>query len=149
MATIPKLSTEWSISFQFRLTEKSLYKWTNIIHFTNYTRTVYVTGGKIPAVFILNDSKLRVYNAVNGNPTYINSANSPLIKLNEKHHVEIHQRYASGGGYRYFIKINGTEIDSVINKDARQFYSVDVYASDPWYSATDGFISDFQFTNFL
>ena len=47
-------------------------------------------------------------------------------------HIEIHQKYTSGGKYRYFIKINGEEVFSIINTNAQQFYDIKIYASNPW-----------------
>lgn len=144
------MSTEWSISFQYRQTSL-VNDWTNVIRFvaSNTSSGSQITKGKrIPAVFInVNSDTLHFTNAVNGNVNYI--VNNPKTKLNEKHHVEIHQRYVSRGDYCYFIKINNTEIHSVIKKDAQQFYNVNVFASGPWYKNAAGFISNFEFTNFL
>ena len=151
LARIPRFSAEWSISFQFRQT--SQYSgWINLIHFAvsgtvdSITDPV-VTGERIPAVFINSGGTLHVSNEVNGYPNYYSTAGYQ-INLNESYLIEINQRYVSRGDYRYFYKINGKEIHSVINSDAKQFYNVNVYASDPWYEA-NGFISNFQFTNFL
>ena len=74
---------------------------------------------------------------------------SKVPKINELTHFEIHQRYVNGGKYRYFIKMNDQEIYSTINGDARQFYNVKVYASNPWYIACPGYIKNFAVTNFL
>ena len=152
LATIPRMSTEWSISFQFRQTSLSPV-WTNIIRFASANTTYgspITIGKRIPAVFInINSRKLHFTHAVNGMANYIVNGEATDNKLNDNHHIEIHQRYVSRGDYRYFIKINGTEIHSTINSDARQFYNVNVYASDPWYENVNGFISNFDFTNFL
>lgn len=151
MATIPRLSTEWSISFQYRQT--SQYNgWVNLIHFAvsdsvDSIDDPIVSGDRVPAVFIENGATLHITNEVNGNPNYYPRSGTQ-INLNEKYFIEIHQRYVSRGNYRYFIKINGVKTHSVINSAAKQYYNVHVYASDPWYTA-NGFISNFQFTNFL
>lgn len=146
------MSTEWSISFQYRQTSLILY-WTNIIRFglnnTTYSSPITI-GKRIPAVFTnVNSSMLHFTHAVNRNANFIVNAVPTEDKLNEMHDIEIHQRYVSQGDYRYFIKINGTEIHSVINSDAIQFYNVNVYASDNIYANAAGFISNFKFTNFL
>ena len=151
MATIPRMSTEWSISFQFRQTSLSPH-WTNIIRFIvsgmiEDQRAPFEIGERIPAVFTNPNSKALYFtSSVNGNADYVIES---TINLNENYYIEIHQRYVSRGDYRYFIKVNGTEIHSVINSNAQQFYNVNVYASDPWYVKANGFISNFQFTNFL
>ena len=144
------MSTEWSISFQSRQTSL-VNDWTNVIRFvtSNTSSGSQITKGKrIPAVFInVNSDTLHFTNAVNGNVNYI--VDDSKTKLNAKHHVEIHQRYVSRGDYRYFIKINNTEIHSVIKKDAQQFYNFNVFASGPWYKNAAACISNFEFTNFL
>ena len=149
LTIIPRLSTEWSVSFEFR--QRSVSEgYTNIIRFTTSdTKSIPTIGNRIPAVFLNPGSAmLHFTSAVNGNANYIVEPSTPL-ELNEKYHIEIHQRYVSRGGYRYFIKVDGIEVHSVINTDARQFYNVKVFASDPWYNEANGFISNFQLTNFL
>ena len=147
------MSTEWSISFQFSQAAISQV-WTNIIRFglsnTPYSLPITI-GERIPAVFIkYKSTEFYVTHAVNGNANYIVTHTSPAeLKLNENQHIEIHQRYISRGDYRYFVKINGTEIHSVINSDAQQFYNVKVYASGPYQNNLNGTISNFEFTNFL
>ena len=63
--------------------------------------------------------------------------------------VEIHQRYKSGGVYKYSIILNGEEIHSTDNTQARQFYDVMVYSGNPEDHACVGTVSDFKITNFL
>ena len=71
--------------------------------------------------FTLRMTTLATSSCINDNPNhYIN---------NYITNIEIHQRYVNGGEYRYFIKINGEEIASIINTKAQQFYDVKVYAS--------------------
>ena len=107
-------------------------------------------GERIPGVSIKqNSSMVYISHAVNGKANYRVDVEQTENKLNAHHHIEINQRYVSRGDYRYFIKINGTKIHSVINSDARQFFNVNIYASDDDKASAPGFISNFQFTNFL
>ena len=151
LTIVPRLSTEWSVSFEFRHTSLTPV-WTNIIQFTtsddsNSRINGTEFGDRTPAVFVKPGSTIFYFaSAVNGKNDYNVER---LFKPNEKSHIEIHQRYVSRGDYRYFIKVDGIEVHSVINTDARQFYNVKVYASNPWYDEANGFISNFQLTNFL
>ena len=147
MATIPRLSAEWSISFQFRQIGLVL-GWTNLIRF-GASHEPFTSLSRIPAVFVRpNSTLLHFSTSINGN-RYNVDAEGTENKLNENHHAEIHQRYISKGDYRFFIEINGIEIHSVINSEAQQFYDVHVYASDYYEENAAGYISNFLFTNFL
>ena len=141
------MSTEWSVSFHWRTTsfQTSI---TSIVHFTidsDYGQY----GDRAPAVYVVRhneDNQFHIVNAVNGDINL--NFNTLPLQPNHKYHVEIQQRYISQGDYHYFVKIDGVEIYSKVNRDARQFYNVKVYASDPWNEA-DGYISNFKLTNFL
>ena len=91
---------------------------------------------------------LHISTSINGSSYNVNTKGIE-DEVNKNHYVEIHQRYVSRGDYRYFIKINGIEINSVINCGAQQFYKVDVHASDNFHENAAGYISNFLFTNFL
>jgi len=149
LTVIPRLSPEWSVSFTLRLislTYSSSY--CNIIHLTKGGEWRQ-HGDKTPAVY-LNPSKdkFQFVSSINNSPNHaINLANG--LALNVSTRIEIHQRYTSGGKYRYFIKINGEEVSTVINTYAQQFYNVKVYASNPWETTCSGYIKNFEVTNFL
>ena len=142
LATIPWMSTEWSISFECRMTGLKSF-WTSIIHFTIGGDNDQI-GDRIPAVFWSPLQLLLFASAVNDTTDNYEIA----IQLNRVYKIEVHQRYISNGNYRYFIEIDGEEVHSV-NTKARQFYNVLVYTSNPWYDASPGDISNFKFTNFL
>ena len=151
LTVIPRLSTEWIVSFTIRMTTLSLSEtWCSAIHLTQNENSKTI-GDRTPSVFLSGKpsiSKISFRSAVNRNiDHYYDSFAIP--KINELTHFEIHQRYVSGGKYRYFIKMNDQEIFSIINNEARQFYNVKVYASDPWYIACPGYIKNFSVTNFL
>ena len=154
MATIPRLSTEWSVEFTIRLTTSSSSSWAidycSVIRLTqggDYSNV----GDRTPAIF-LEGKPIIVYSlltsATNGLMNHFYRTGSAPV-VDEPTHIEIHQRYISGGKYRYFIKWNGEEVYSVVNEKAQQFYNVKVYASDPWHDACPVFIKNFSITNFL
>ena len=151
LTIIPRLSTEWIVSFTIRMTTLSTSdEFCNLIHLTqNGDNDNY--GDRNPTVFLQGTPsvlKTNFVSSVDGNKNHY-YLSSQIPKINEMTHFEIHQRYVSGGKYRYFIKMNGQEIYSTINDDARQFYNVKVYAGNPWYVACPGFIKNLSVTNFL
>uniref|UniRef100_A0A7M5V841 Uncharacterized protein n=1 Tax=Clytia hemisphaerica TaxID=252671 RepID=A0A7M5V841_9CNID len=139
--TIPRISTEWSLSLTIRIEKSRLGYWKSIIHFStgeNYSR--------LPAIFLSpSTDTLHICYDINGN---VNHCHDPPIKIGKSHHVTVHQRYISNGYYKYFIIFDGLEVHSVIKKQAQQFYNVQVFTGDPWYAADD-YISNVEFTNYL
>ena len=150
LTVIPWMSTEWTVSFTIRLTSLASSDTScNIIKLTNENSHQY--GVRIPAVFLRGNptrEKISFSSAINGNHNY-NTLSTKGLAVNAPIHIEIHQRYVSGGKYRYFIKINGEEIHSIINTDARQFYNVKVYASNELATGCIGYIKNLYITNFL
>ena len=141
LAIIPWMSTEWIITFTLRLTNRiPVGENCNVIHFR-------IDNG-CPAIFIdkINGGSLISYtNIINGTRWHTRFV-SPQNDVET--HFELHQRYISNGNYRFFIKLNGEEIHSIISA-AQQHYNVEVYASHFWYDACQGSIKNFEFTNFL
>ena len=82
-----------------------------------------------------------MYNANNNNHK-IN------IQLQNEYDLELHQRYLSGGVYKYFIILDGEEIHSG-NINPKQRYGFNVYGSSPTHDACVGTVSEFKLTNFL
>ena len=93
---------------------------------------------------------IRINSAVNGDTSY--RQNIPLTATaNETMDVEIHQRYIRNGEYRYFIRIDGEEVHSVVNTQARQFYNVKVLAAPAFTGAytCPASIKDVKHTDFI
>ena len=137
LTTIPRMSTEWSISFEYRMTGVNS-TWSSIIDFVGQTILISVDMSPNSEYFYFVtplDDAFNDYYHYN-------------VQLNRVYKIEIHQRYISNGNYRSFIKIDGEQVYSAINSKARQYYNVKVHASrlEP---ASQGFISKLHFTNFL
>ena len=147
--TIPRLSTEWFISFDLTIFSTQDY-FINLIRFTiggNNNQH----GDRIPAVFQNPGSrKLHFTSSIGDRRNYV--FNSEELSFNVKHHIEIDQTYYGNSIYRFNVEINGQNVLSTINSKARQFYNVQIWASDPWYHilANDSpVISNLTFVNFL
>ena len=141
------MSTEWSISLDYRMTSVSSY-WRSIIHFTIGAARGRL-GDRTPALFMNPGAQGFQFTTTLNDNDFYEYNNFEYVQVNRVYKIEIHQRYISNGNYRYFIKIDGDEVHSAINSKARQFYNVKVYAGNPWDDASIGFISKLQFTNFL
>lgn len=148
MKVIPNLSPEWIVSFTLRITSLAPSTiFCNIIQLSKEGPELEF-GDRTPAVFLFpSRDQFYISSSINSNRDTGFSVTKG-IALNVPTHIEIHQRYISGGKYRYFVKINGEEVASIINTNALQFYNVRVYAS----KGTDpcpGYIKNLEVTNFL
>ena len=143
--TIPVLSPEWSLKMTYKVTG-TFSSWCSVLRVEqNADGNDY--GKRTPAIFWRNDLKVATFaSAVSGNKNFEKRVN---IYPGTVYHVEFHQRYKSAGVYHYWIVLNGVEIESVDNTQAKQFHNVKVWTSDPNYHACIGTISDFEITNFL
>ena len=154
LAVIPRLSTEWKISFTLRLTSLTASnEYCNVIHFTQ-SKDSQEVGDRIAAVWLMIGtgsvfSETQYFSGINGNIGVLPLISLPVFEINVPVDIEFHQRYLSGGKYRVSLMINGQEIASEINSQARQFYDVKLYASNPWYDPCSGYIKNLAFTNFL
>uniref|UniRef100_A0A7M5UU39 Uncharacterized protein n=1 Tax=Clytia hemisphaerica TaxID=252671 RepID=A0A7M5UU39_9CNID len=159
VAIIPRLSNEWIVSLNVRLhsplSEVNFQNmWVcNIVHFTQGGHSLrHQYGDRTPLIGIgKTTSKFHITNAVNNDPifNFNNDGVGNVLTINQTYHLEVHQRYVSNGDYRYFITIDGEELYSVLNTDARQFYDVKVFMSNDWQIVCPVYISNFEITNFL
>ena len=150
LTVIPLISTEWSLTFNLLIFEIST-GFGNIIHFTIGDNGNAI-GTRNPMIFAEpHKAALQFKSSANGQIQMpLNNPNPYPIDLKKKLHIEVHQRYLQGGKYRLYAVIDGKEIKSYENADARMFHNMKVYVGgDPWYPAAKANISDLEFTNFL
>ena len=148
MTTVPRLSTEWIVAFTFRLTTDVNAGTCNIIHLS-YRRRYE----RVPAFFLSGDptfDTLLIHSNYLDSSSKISTTTADhTVVPNQPTRIEIHQRYISGGRYRFFVIRDGEEIHSHVNEQVQQFYDVNVFASNDWFPACPGYISNFSLTNFL
>ena len=150
LAVIQRLSTEWivSLTVRFENLNPDGTGHCNIIQLTR-GNSLSQYGDRTPVILLTpNRDEFYIASAINGNMNLVHWTDKGLA-LNVSTRIEVHQRYTSGGNYRYFIKINGEEVFTIINTNAQQFYNVKVYASNPWDYTCSGYIKNFEVTNFL
>ena len=149
LKTLPRLSEEWSVQFKFKLTNGHTGLFFCCIFYMSSGFGANIYGGRVPAIYFNRNNRLLFIDSpVSGNWMY-RTVIPTMIEYNTEYSVEIHQRYKSGGVYKYSILLNGEEIHSTDNTQAQQFYDVMVYAGNPIDHACVGTISDFKITNFL
>ncbi|XP_065656240.1 uncharacterized protein LOC136081866 [Hydra vulgaris] len=145
VGTLNVLRKEYFVSFNVKpVTYSNICK--NVLHLT-LGGNIKTYGDRNPGVWFHNDGsgRARIYAAVNGNFKYYFDTTLPL-SLGEWSNIRIYQSMYDGK-YWFSVDINGVNIHKVENSDARDFKNMMVYASDPWYSAQDGSLSDLQIFN--
>ena len=108
LATISWMSTEWSVSFEYRITGV-VSSWGSIVHLTIGSNIVQM-GQRTTAVFTLPNSQKLIFNTTLHDETNYICRSVENLELNRVYKIEVHQRYISNGNYRYFIKIDGKEV---------------------------------------
>ncbi|XP_047131094.1 uncharacterized protein LOC100215669 isoform X1 [Hydra vulgaris] len=144
IGTLDVLQKEYFVSFD--IFPKTYTKgWKNVIHLTQ-NKDFGDYGDRIPGVWFNEDGsgKLSIRTAVRGDNNF-NVETDPL-PLNQWTNIKIGQvmRHYS---YWFFVYLDGFRIYIVENTDARDFKNVKVYASDPWYAAQNGLISNILIIN--
>ena len=131
------MSTEWSLKLKFKLTAHTQASWCNIIKIGIPDRATTVSPS-----FHIASGKLVTYDP--RDVTY-----EMDVQLNKEYAFEVHQRYKSGGVYKYSIVLDGVEIHSKDTNNVQQFYGFTVFGANLTHDACIGTISEFTFTNFL
>ena len=155
LAVVPRLSTEWILKYSMNVKSlQTTVEYCNFVQLSLANDFSGATYGSRVALLYLRAKGLEATFQIMIFASAINSATrykemSELPRVGEWEHYEFHQRYVSGGDYRFFVKRNGEEVYSVINTDAQQFYDVKVWASNPSASACQADIRNLELTNFL
>ncbi|XP_047138984.1 uncharacterized protein LOC105843106 [Hydra vulgaris] len=145
LGTVNVLKKEYVVSFNVKPMTFSK-NWKNVLRLTLGNEFV-AYGDANPGVWFHGDGsgKLRIHAAINGDIQYHFDTTTPL-DLGQWSSIKIYQNKYEGV-FWFCIDVNGINIHKVKNSDARDFQSMKVYASDPWYAAQDGFISNLLIVN--
>jgi len=136
VATLPTLSKGFVVSFDVKA-NKYINEWQSIVHFSPDD----TNGSRQPAIWFNHLSgSLHICSGINGNSN--TCYNSAVIARGQWTTVQITQT-ALGA---YSIALNGEEVQTWQNNDAKDYSDVKVYAADPWYTALDGSIRNLKVT---
>ncbi|XP_066910972.1 uncharacterized protein [Clytia hemisphaerica] len=148
LAELPNLSPEWSLSFAVRLhADTTSTGYCNLVQLTKQNHASGY-GDRTPLISVKTPSR-RIHITSSINTEWNHAWENLILNIDQTYQMEVHQRYVSNGHYRYFIMIDGVKVYSVLNTDARQFYNVKVYASNPFIDACPAYIKNLKVTNFL
>ena len=135
---------EWSLKYQIKLLDISFTNWfENAFQFTTGTDDV-----RIPHLTIFSTRKIEIDNK-EGTVYNLRFYNTFYMEVNKTHCFEQNQKYIGGGQYLYNIVIDGVEVMSKINTDAKQYYNVKLYMGMVNRKSAPVEITNFEHTNFL
>jgi len=128
---LPALYRIWHMEVDIMPTGKNHYSWVNLLHFTasgdNYGRA----GDRMPLVSLYpGENKLHIACYINNEVSYAYD-NDYILPMHRWTKLEVGQTYVQGQ-FVYYVKLNGKQVYSVVNKYPRDFSNMMVYASDPW-----------------
>ncbi|XP_065682610.1 uncharacterized protein LOC100204447 isoform X2 [Hydra vulgaris] len=142
IAQIPRLNKEYLLSFDLypMAFEIGLH---NIIQFT-YEANILKSENKILGIWLDENGKgkIKIAAIISRELSFYYYP----IKLNMWSNIEVSQSFNSLV-YIYKIRINGDVVFSMINNQARVFFNVRIYASNPWDKVQNGSIKNFFIIN--
>ncbi|XP_047137929.1 uncharacterized protein LOC100211098 isoform X1 [Hydra vulgaris] len=144
LGTLYVLKKEYTVLFKLK-PKKYSKGWKNVLHMT-LGKDYGTYGDRNPGVWFHEDGsgKLAIFAAVSGNVNYYVETTS--LPLKAWSYLKIYQSFMDGK-YWFSVDLNGINIHRVENTDARDFKTMKVYASDPWYAAQEGLINDLFIIN--
>ena len=139
IASAKIIHKEYSVSFELMAIAFNPGSFsTSVIHFTTGKDFVNY-GDRNPAVFVTNNNLL-FYSALNGHITPQKMQPNFNLTLNQWTAIEISQKFISQATYQFDLFVNGINVQTVKNSDARDFSNILVYAGNPWYPVHSGII---------
>ncbi|XP_047144978.2 uncharacterized protein LOC101236634 isoform X1 [Hydra vulgaris] len=145
ITTLSFLDKTFSISFMLKPISSMSNKdvWYNIIHLTIYDEgSIY--GARIPAIWIYRSSLIYICFALSGEHNYV--VGPQPLSLDVWSSLLISQTELNGE-YIFTVYLNDQILHNKINTQPQIFKNVQVYASNPWYEALNGYIKDFKIVN--
>ena len=136
LTTLPTLTKEWRVSFEFRPGSYLQRSYAQVLHMTIGGKSGNI-GDRTPALWIHRTSGVYLTTTLNGRANVGRLFRTIKPPVNEWSRVEISQD-KKGSKYMFSFKINGETLWSVENKEPREFSDVKVFAASGWYVAQAG-----------
>ena len=144
LTTIPLLTKEWRVSFEFKATSygSGLLQ---VLHMTTGGKGVGRSakyGDRTPAIWTHPSRGFLIASAVGGKPSYAKYIKG-IPPTGEWISLQVGQELMSSYmAYHmtYYVDINGTRVFSTTNSEPSDFIDVQVFSSSPWYSPVPGFL---------
>ena len=142
LTTLPTLTKEWRITFDFYPSSYNYQGYAQILHVTTGGKSGKI-GDRTPALWIHKTRGLYIATTLSGKASVGKFFRTKKPSLNEWTHVEIVQM-KKGSVFTFSLVVKGEILWSVENSDPREFSDVKVFTSSEWYEAQAGLIRRFK-----
>ena len=144
LTTIPLLTKEWRVSFEFKATSygSGLLQ---VLHMTTGGKGVGRSakyGDRTPAIWTHPTRGFLIASAVGGKPSYAKYIKG-LPPTGEWIRIQVGEELEDSN-MTYYVNINGTRVFSTPNSEPSDFIDVQVFSSSPWYSPVAGFLRNIK-----
>ena len=147
LTTLPILTKEWNVSFEFNPQSYNYKGYAQILQMTIGGKSGNI-GDRTPALWIHKTRGVYISTTLNGKPSVGKSFPTKKPSINEWTTVEISQS-KMGSKYMFSLVVKGETLWIVENSSPKEFSDVHVYASSDWYVAQAGSIRGLQIANMM
>ena len=147
LTTLPSLTKEWRVSFEFRPTSYNYNGYAQILQMTIGGKSGNI-GDRTPGLWIHKSRGLYIVTTLNGKANVGKIFRKKKPPVNEWSTVEISQA-ERGSKVVFSLVVNGERLWTVENSDPKEFSDVQVFASSRWNVAQAGYIRGFKIENMM
>ena len=137
LTTLPKLTTEWRVSFEVNPTDYKYSGYASLLHMTVGGNRGQV-GDRSPAIWLHKTRGVLVSSAIDGKVAYSKTV-KPLPAAGEWTRIEVSQVLV-GAKHVFSITIGDKKEFSKTNSKPVELTDVKVYSGSPWYTTQKGFL---------
>merc|ERR1712227_856379 len=142
---IPYFYRIWHVEVDIMPYAANHYSWVNLLHFTasgdNYGRA----GDRMPLISLYpGENKLHIACYINNEVSYAYNVDY-VMPMNQWTKLEVGQAYVQSK-FVYYVKINGKQVYSVVNRYPRDLSNMMVYGCDPWSEKPNAKLRNLYFT---
>ena len=141
LTTLPKLTTEWRLSFEVNPTDFKYNGYASLLHLTIGGNRGQV-GDRSPAIWLHKSRGVLVSSAIDGKVAYSKTV-KPLPAAGDWTKIEVSQVLV-GAKHVYSITIGDKKVFSKTNSKPVELTDVKVYSGNPWSTSQSGFLQNLK-----
>ena len=141
LTTLPKLTTEWRLSFEVNPTDFNYNGYASLLHLTIGGNRGQV-GDRSPAIWLHKSRGVLVSSAIDGKVAYSKTV-KPLPAAGDWTKIEVSQVLV-GAKHVYSITIGDEKVFSKTNSKPVELTDVKVYSGNPWSTSQSGFLQNLK-----
>ena len=141
LTTLPKLTTEWRVSFEVNPTDYKYTGYASLLHMTIGGNRGQV-GDRSPAIWLHKTRGVLVASTIDGKVSYGKTV-KPLPAAGKWTKIKVCQM-DEGSKYEFSIKIANKKVFTKTNSKPVELKDVKVYLGSPWYTNQKGFVRNLK-----